>query len=298
MATDCSQQLEQERLQYMNHQEKWATLQGCHEKLSQFSPEHFQEAKTQACSLQNSWGKKVWNLTWLRCQEVSQQLEDILQELEQEQKPSVPVSLHYQWHSNAGQESTDVGPMLPEPDTHQNQIECTEVKVRNNRDSIHGTVSCFNISFRQSRKGHKGSKMAPVADTDQKSTRKTTHDHRQATVAGSDTVGCQWFSWHHNSTKYTKEDSSSYKIQILPSTFTESKTSPLICTDSQIGIPTCSGPQTSVLQNPIPLIGSSSFSEENARWKNEAANNISSPGMESSNMYDCNDIVRTYTHQA
>ncbi|XP_058265231.1 uncharacterized protein si:dkey-65j6.2 isoform X2 [Hemibagrus wyckioides] len=284
VATDCSQQLEQERLQYMNHQEKWATLQGCHEKLSQFSPEHFQEAKTQAGSLQNSWGKKVWNLTWLRCQEVSRQLEDILQELEQEQKPSVPVSLHYQWHSNAGQESTDVGAMLPQPDTHQNQLECTEVKVRNNRDSIHGTVSCFNISFRQSRKGRKVSKMAPVADTDQKSTRKTTHDHRQATVAGSDTVGCQWFSWHHNSTKYTKEDSSSYKIQILPSTFTESKTSPLICTNSQILIPTCSGPQTSVLQNPIPLFGSSSYSEENARWKNEAANNISSPGMESSNM--------------
>ncbi|KAK3547204.1 hypothetical protein QTP86_017573, partial [Hemibagrus guttatus] len=153
VATDCSQQLEQERLQYMNHQEKWATLQGCHEKLSQFSPEHFQEAKTQACSLQNSWGKKVWNLTWLRCQEVSQQLEDILQELEQDQQPSVPVSLHYQQHSNAEQESTDVGPSLPQPDTHQNELECTEVNVQNNRDSIHGTVSCFNISFRQSRKG-------------------------------------------------------------------------------------------------------------------------------------------------
>ncbi|XP_047663035.1 puratrophin-1 isoform X2 [Tachysurus fulvidraco] len=173
---DCSQQLEQERLQYMNHQEKLANLQECHEKLSQFSPEHFQEAKTQAWSLQNPWGRKVWNMTWLRCQEVSRQLEDILQELEQ---PSVPVSLQYQWHSNVGKESTDVERMLPQPDTHKDQPESTEDKVRHNRDSIHGTVTCFNFNFRQSRRGHKGPKMAPVADTDQRSTRKTTHDHRR-----------------------------------------------------------------------------------------------------------------------
>ncbi|XP_060749927.1 puratrophin-1 isoform X4 [Tachysurus vachellii] len=174
VAIDCSQQLEQERLQYMNHQEKLANLQECHEKLSQFSPEHFQEAKTQAWSLQNPWGRKVWNMTWLRCQEVSQQLEDILQELEQ---PSVPVSSQNQWHSNVGKESTDIERMLPQPDTHKDQPECTEV--RHNRDSIHGTVTCFNFNFRQSRRGHKGPKMAPVADTDQRSTRKTTHDHRR-----------------------------------------------------------------------------------------------------------------------
>ncbi|XP_060749924.1 uncharacterized protein si:dkey-65j6.2 isoform X1 [Tachysurus vachellii] len=283
VAIDCSQQLEQERLQYMNHQEKLANLQECHEKLSQFSPEHFQEAKTQAWSLQNPWGRKVWNMTWLRCQEVSQQLEDILQELEQ---PSVPVSSQNQWHSNVGKESTDIERMLPQPDTHKDQPECTEV--RHNRDSIHGTVTCFNFNFRQSRRGHKGPKMAPVADTDQRSTRKTTHDHRQATVAGSETVGCQWFNWHHNSTKYTKEDSfsasSSSKIQILPSTFTESKTSPPICSNSQIVRPNCSETQTSVIQNPIQLCGSSSHSEENASWENEAASTMSSPGIESSNM--------------
>ncbi|XP_053096550.1 pleckstrin homology domain-containing family G member 4B isoform X2 [Pangasianodon hypophthalmus] len=297
VAIDCSQQLEEEKLQCMNHQEKWAALQGCHEKLSQFSPELFQELKTQACSLHNPWGRKVWNITWLRCQEVSQQLEDTLQELEQDQHPSVPVSLQYEWHE---QESTDGGPQLPQPDTHQNSLKCPEVKVRQNRDSIHGTVSCFNINFRQSRKGRKGSKMAPVADSDQNSPRKTAHDHRQTTVAGSDTVGCQWFHWHQNSTKYTKEDSSSasssFKIQILPPTLTESKTSAPICSNSQISGPTCSGAQTSVLQNPIPLSGSlcletsdcearhpenTSHSEETASWGNEAANTLSSPGMES-----------------
>ncbi|KAI5096138.1 pleckstrin-like domain-containing family G member 4B isoform X2, partial [Silurus meridionalis] len=270
VAIDCSQQLEQERLQCMTHREKWAALQGCHEKLSQFSPEHFQEAKNQSCSLQNPWGRKVWNMTWLRCQEVSRQLEDTLQELEQDQHLSVPVSSQYDGHSNAGQESTDGEPILPQPDTHQNPPECPEVKVRHNRDSIHGTVTCFNISFRQSRKGCKGAKMAPAADLEQKSPRKTAHDHKQTQpVAGSDTVGCQWFSWHHNS---SKEDPS------LASRLTYS------------------GTQTSVVQNPIPRSGNfsleslgcearhpenTSHSEETARRGNEAANTLSSPDMES-----------------
>ncbi|XP_060793710.1 pleckstrin homology domain-containing family G member 4B isoform X3 [Neoarius graeffei] len=301
VAIDCSHHLEQERLQCMNHQEKWAVLQGCHEKLSQFSPEHFQEAKTQACSLQNTWGRKLWNMTWLRCQEVSRQLEDTLQELEQDQQPSVSVCSQYEWYGNAGNESTDGGPMLPQPDTHQNPLECSEV--RQSRDSIHSTVNCFNINFRQSRKGRKGSKMAPVADPDKKSPSQTTHDDRQTTVAGSDTASCQWLHWHNNSTKYTKEDSypasSSSKIEILPFTFTESKSSPPICFSTQISGPACSGIQTSVLQNPVPLSGSfcletlgceathpenTSHTEETASWGNEAANTLSSPGMENNTM--------------
>lgn len=265
----------------MNHQEKLATLQGCHEKLSQFSPELFQEAKTQACSLHCPWGRKVWNMTWLRCQEVSLQLEDILQELEQTQQPLAPGSLQYQWHSGAG-------PMLPQAGTHQNPLECPEVKVRQNRESIHGTVTCFNISFRQSRKGRKGSKMAPVKDPDQKSTRKTAHDPKQTAVAGSGTVGCQWFNWHHNSTKYAKDDSfssSSFsKIQILPTTLTEFKTSQPVCSNSQISGPTCSGTQSLALQNLIPLPGSSARSEKTDSWRNTAANTRSGPGMESSTM--------------
>lgn len=291
---DCSQRLKQERLQCMNLQEKWAALQGCHEKLSQFSPELFQEAKTQACSLQNPWGRKLWNMTWLRCQEVSRQLEDTLQELEQDQHPEVPVNLQYDWH---GQEPADGDPASLQPDTHQNPIECPEVKTRQNRDSIHGTVTCFNISFRHSRKGRKGSKIAAVAESDHSSPRETAHDHRQA---GSDTVGCQLFNWHHNSTKHTKEHffptTSCSKIQTLPPTFTDSKTSPSICFNSQILGPTCSGTPTSVLKNPIPHSTSfcletlgcetrqpenTSHSEETASWGNETANTRSCPGMES-----------------
>lgn len=236
MAINCSQQLEQERLQYMNHQEKWATLQGCHEKLSQFSPELFQEAKSKACSLQNPWGQRVWNMTWLRCQEVSRQLENTLQELEQDQHAAVPVPIQYECHGNAGQESTDGTPMHSQPDTHQNPPECPEVKVRQNRDSIQGTVSCFNISFRQSRKGHKGYKMPPVAEPDQNSCRKPAN----------------------------------------------SKTSPPISSNPQISGPTCSGTQTSVLQNPVSL--PTSQSKETTSWGNEAANTRSRPGMENNSM--------------
>ncbi|XP_053338009.1 pleckstrin homology domain-containing family G member 4B isoform X1 [Clarias gariepinus] len=292
VAIDCSQQLEPDRLRCMNHQEKWAALQEAHEKLSQFSPELFQEAKTQACSLQNSWGTKVWNMTWLRCQEVSQQLEDTLQELEQEHHSSVLGSLQYEWHTNEGQESTDGAPKLPRPEPHQDPPGCPEVKARQNRDSIHGTVTCFNISFRQSRKGRKGTKTTPVADPDQKSDRKPAHEQMQTTIKGSETAGCQWFQWQQNSTKYTKEDSlsasNSSKIQILPSTFTESTTSPPICSNSQISGPNCAGIQTSLCHNSIPLSGGfhlETLGCEAKHPENPSHAEDTSPGMENKTIF-------------
>lgn len=188
MAINCSQQLEQERLQYMNHQEKWTALHRCHEKLSQFSPELFHEAKTKACSLQNPWGRKVWNMTWLKCQEVSRQLENTQQELEQDQHLSAPVPLQYEWQDNASQESTDGTSVLPQPDANQNPPECPEVKVQQNRDSIHGTVSCFNISFRQSRKGRKGYKMPPVAEPNQRSCRKPANSKTSPAISSKSQI--------------------------------------------------------------------------------------------------------------
>lgn len=56
-------------------------LQTFQDKFLQFSPERFQEMKTQASALRSSRGMRVWNAAWLRCQEARQQLQERMQEV-------------------------------------------------------------------------------------------------------------------------------------------------------------------------------------------------------------------------
>ncbi|XP_037396884.1 pleckstrin homology domain-containing family G member 4B isoform X1 [Pygocentrus nattereri] len=256
VAEECSQQLEQERLQCMTQQEKQTILQRCHEKMSEFSPDCFQEAKAQACSLQISRAMQVWNVAWVKCQEVSRQLEQCLQDLEQDQHPSAP----HGWNSdgiettNAEVSFDETSVPLPQAGMCRDPLDQSEVKLCRDRDSIYGTVSCFNINFRQSRKGRKGSRAALAADQDptnyiKNSPRKTSHDRRQNTIEGSGTVGCQWFPWQHNSRRYIGEDSasaqSSPKSQTLSSTGGEPQV-PAHASESQMPDPTLPGTQTTV----------------------------------------------------
>ncbi|XP_066528188.1 puratrophin-1 [Hoplias malabaricus] len=209
VANECSQQLEQEQLECMTQQEKQATLQNCHEKMSKFSPECFQEAKAQACSLEISRAMQVWNMAWETCQGVSRQLEECLQNLEKAQHPLVPLPLHYEWQ---GDESTCTTATDRPAVLRRKHLDHSDDKVCRDRDSIHGTVTCFNINFRQSRKGHKVSKASQAADqnpTDyiRNSPRKNSHEHKQKTIQSSGTVGCQWIPWQHNSRRHNTEDS-------------------------------------------------------------------------------------------
>lgn len=57
-------------------------LKGFQSRFLQFSPERFQEVKSQADTLQGSRGMRVWNTAWLTCQEARQQLQERLQDLE------------------------------------------------------------------------------------------------------------------------------------------------------------------------------------------------------------------------
>ncbi|XP_072553584.1 uncharacterized protein KIAA1755 homolog [Salminus brasiliensis] len=290
VAKDCSQQLEQERLQCMTHQEKETTLQRCHEIMSEFSPECFQEAKTQACSLQMSQAMQIWNMAWVTCQEVSRQLEQCLQDLEQAQYPLVPVSSPYGWHgggaegSNA-EVSTD-GTSVPLHGILRRKS--LNVCQERDRDSIHGTVSCFNINFRQSRKGRKGSKATPAADHEPAS-----HDHRQKTIEGSGTVGCQWFPWQNNSRRNNTEDCSSPKSQTSSSSCVEPQ-NPELGSGSQIPDPRYPGTQTTVpscAQVPLEttqdsqrhfrearLHGHTFHSEEAITWGNDGTISLAGSG--------------------
>ncbi|XP_043097527.1 pleckstrin homology domain-containing family G member 4B-like [Puntigrus tetrazona] len=73
----------------------------------------------------------------------------------------------------------------------------SESRASRARDSIHGTVTCFN--FRSSHKSRKEAKSAPTAkespaDCGQRGRRAS---QEQKPVAGSSTVGCQWFPWQN-----------------------------------------------------------------------------------------------------
>ncbi|XP_062872163.1 uncharacterized protein KIAA1755 homolog [Trichomycterus rosablanca] len=310
VARDCSQELEQDRLQSMTQQEKWATLQRCHEKLSEFSPEHFQEAKAQACSLHTSMGMQVWNMTWRRCQEVSRQLEDILQELERARQQPEPVPYPYRCHGDgegsAAEVSAEDAPVLRRHDVRRNSLGGADTKSRPERDSIYGTVSCFNINFRQSRKGRKGTKATTVPDQDQNA-RKTSKEHGQKAAEVPHTAGCQWFPWQHTSPP-NKKDSSSNRTQVHQSTSTEPQTSKSVCFNGHTLEPTCAG---AVPQNPVPsclpssaqqtpihhqyphpdaffsearLSGRTSRSEETLSWGSEGTNALSNPSTASNTM--------------
>ncbi|XP_049318921.1 uncharacterized protein KIAA1755 homolog [Astyanax mexicanus] len=256
VAKDCSQHLEQERLQCMTLQEKQMTLQRCHEVMSEFSPECFQEAKAQACSLKMSQAVQVWNVAWVTCQEVSRQLEECLQDLEQAQYPSVPVPSPYGWYGSGvdashSEVSTDVTSDPPHGILRRRPHDSSEVQLcqERDRDSIYGTVSCFNINFKQSRKGRKGSRETAASDHDpadyaKNAPRKTSQDHRQKSIEGSGTVGCQWFPWQNNSKRNIAEYSSSPKSHtLIPSTCVEPNT-PKLGSESQLPDVTYHGNQT------------------------------------------------------
>lgn len=53
------------------------------DRFLQFSPERFQEVKTQASTLRGSRGMRVWNVAWMRCQEARQQLQERMQDVDE-----------------------------------------------------------------------------------------------------------------------------------------------------------------------------------------------------------------------
>uniref|UniRef100_UPI00398F8BAA pleckstrin homology domain-containing family G member 4B n=1 Tax=Pristiophorus japonicus TaxID=55135 RepID=UPI00398F8BAA len=54
-------------------------LESYHQRFTEFSVEKFQQRKSQVHSLNSTKGMKMWNVTWLKCQEVRQLLEEKLE---------------------------------------------------------------------------------------------------------------------------------------------------------------------------------------------------------------------------
>ncbi|XP_067301657.1 pleckstrin homology domain-containing family G member 4B isoform X2 [Pseudorasbora parva] len=183
VASDCSRFLEQEHYCCSPDEESWSRLHAHLQRLDEFSPEHFQDVRAQACS--SSRALQVWNTAWIHCQEVRQRLEERLALLEGAQ-------------TTAGRGS-DWPEMIPVQEERELVPDLSESRASRARDSMHGTITCFN--FRSSHKTRRESKTAQTAkenpaDCGQRGrsvSRKASPD--QKPVVGSGTVGCQWFPW-------------------------------------------------------------------------------------------------------
>lgn len=176
------------------------------QRLDEFSPEHFQDVREQACCLSSCRALQVWNAAWLHYQEVRQQLEEKLMLLEAQQISSLtltPGGHHSEWMEMPPGEGAEPKSGLPIADPVQHDCdpsELSESRASRARDSIHVTVSCFN--FKSDHKSRKVSKTAQENPVD--CVQEGKHIGRNATrdqkpIAGSGTVGCQWFPWQKNS---------------------------------------------------------------------------------------------------
>ncbi len=74
VASDCRRFLEQEQYCSSPDEERWTHLHAYLQRLDEFSPEHFQDVRAQACS--SSRALQVWDSAWIHCQEVRRQLEE------------------------------------------------------------------------------------------------------------------------------------------------------------------------------------------------------------------------------
>ncbi len=80
VASDCRRFVEQEQYCSSPDEERWTHLHTYLQRLDEFSPEHFQDVRAQACS--SSRALQVWDSAWIHCQDVRRQLEERLALLE------------------------------------------------------------------------------------------------------------------------------------------------------------------------------------------------------------------------
>uniref|UniRef100_W5LZ15 Si:dkey-65j6.2 n=1 Tax=Lepisosteus oculatus TaxID=7918 RepID=W5LZ15_LEPOC len=169
LAKGCRQYLEQAGPGSCVAKEHLSTLEKYKEKFTTFSAAQFQEVKAQACTLKGSRGMRVWNVAWLKCQEVRQQLEERLQESEKAQRPAVVVSGPRRL---VAEETAFLLPSPSEGPARGNHTPArTTAELPGSRDyqakgNDFATVMCFNLNFKPDSKSCKGLKAAPASKTE------------------------------------------------------------------------------------------------------------------------------------
>ncbi|XP_045063026.1 uncharacterized protein KIAA1755-like isoform X2 [Coregonus clupeaformis] len=213
LAKDCRQYLDQ--VVKRPETDDVSTLQMYQESFVHFSPELFQEVKAQACALRGSRGMRVWNVAWLKCQEVRQQLEERLQDVERALRNTGP------WHEQlrAGEDEASVqtvthhdGALLlprPGPPLWYNPPSGSMVgRYHGALESRNNSVTCCNINFKpENNRPCKWSKITTMpASPHIRYIRRAEREpsgreacrgrsREAATLADSHTLGCEWFPW-------------------------------------------------------------------------------------------------------
>ncbi|XP_053173902.1 uncharacterized protein LOC128357563 [Scomber japonicus] len=201
-------------------------LQTFQDKFLQFSPERFQEMKTQASALRSSRGMRVWNAAWLRCQEARQQLQERMQEVDEvyHQQPhsgswcerhyvdvvstnvqtasasgqslvvqSTPGPRHPQWEGIVSG-TVDLGkrkPILGSSSTNSTTVACCNISIKPEDHSDAGTSEGSKVTPQSPRKSSKRSER----ETRRRQTSRARSERDAAALSQSHTVGCQWFPW-------------------------------------------------------------------------------------------------------
>ncbi|XDV46493.1 hypothetical protein PO909_014380 [Leuciscus waleckii] len=190
VASDCRRFLDQDQYCGSPDEESWTRLHAHLQRLDEFSPEHFQDVRAQACSSPRAL--RVWDAAWIHCQDVRRRLEERLALLEGAQTPAGRGS---DWPDKIPDEQE----FVPDP---------SESRASRSRDSMHTTVTCFN--FRSNHKTRRESKTPQTAkenpsDCGQRGRNVSIRASQdQKPVAGSGTVGCQWFPWQQAANRNIK----------------------------------------------------------------------------------------------
>ncbi|XP_061074609.1 pleckstrin homology domain-containing family G member 4B-like isoform X2 [Conger conger] len=90
LAKECRQYMDQAQPGCYSAKTHQSALKRFQERFGEFSAEHFNDAKARASAC--SRGVRVWNVAWLRCQEVREQLEERLREADRAQRPVVGMA--------------------------------------------------------------------------------------------------------------------------------------------------------------------------------------------------------------
>ncbi|XP_062282618.1 uncharacterized protein LOC133987316 [Scomber scombrus] len=201
-------------------------LQTFQDKFLQFSPERFQEMKTQASALRSSRGMRVWNAAWLRCQEARQQLQERMQEVDEvyHQQPhsgswcerhyvdvvstnvqtaspsgqslvvqSTPGPRHPQWEGIVSG-TVDLGkrkPILGSNSTNSTTVASCNISVKPEDHRDAGTSEGSKVTPQSPRKSSKRSER----EMRRRQTSRARSERDAAALSQSHTVGCQWFPW-------------------------------------------------------------------------------------------------------
>lgn len=228
VASDCQRFLEQEPFRFSPDQASWTHLQTYLQRLDEFSAKHFQDVREQACCLSSRRALQVWDAAWIHYQEVRQQLEDKLMLLEAQHLSALTVTPdghHSDWLEMTPGERAEPGSPTEEPVAYEREPlvfvserseSRSESRSSRARESIHGTVSCFN--FRSEHKSRKVSKTVKENPADC-----VQRGKHQKPIAGSGTVGCQWFLWQHAGNKKSSKGSSGAERRITEATFSQNQ---------------------------------------------------------------------------